>query len=127
MITVDRLMTRHLVTLETGRSALEAATLMKTRTIGSVFITQHSRIVGIVTESDIVRKVVGADQAPAALLVENIMSSPVIGIDSRQLVTDAADLMERHKIRHLAVSSAHAIVGVVSVRDLLHPVAIDEL
>ncbi len=127
MITVDRLMTRHLVTLETGRSALEAATLMKTRTIGSVFITQHSRIVGIVTESDIIRKVVGADQAPAALLVENIMSSPVIGIDSRQLVTDAADLMERHKIRHLAVSSAHAIVGVVSVRDLLHPVAIDEL
>lgn len=127
MITVDRLMTRHLVTLETGRSALEAATLMKTRTIGSVFITQHSRIVGIVTESDIIRKVVGADQAPADLLVENIMSSPVIGIDSRQLVTDAADLMERHKIRHLAVSSAHAIVGVVSVRDLLHPVAIDEL
>lgn len=127
MITVDRLMTRHMVTIATGTSALEAAKLMKTHTIGSVFVTQQDRIVGIVTESDIVRKVVGAHGVPAGISVEDIMSSPVIGIDGGRPVTEAADLMERHGTRHLAVSREHTIVGVVSVRDLLHPVAIDEL
>lgn len=54
------------------------------------------------------------------------MSSPVIGIDGHRSVTEAADLMEQHGTRHLAVLKDNSIVGIISVRDLLHPVSIDD-
>ncbi len=126
MITVDRLMTRQMVNIEAGTSAIEAAKLMKTHKIGSVFVKQKDRIIGIVTEPDIIRKVVGAERLPYFIPVEDIMSSPIIGIDGSRSVTDAADLMEQHGTRHLAVMKGESIVGILSVRDLLHPVSIDE-
>ena len=126
LITVDRLMTRQMVNIEAGTSAIEAAKLMKTHKIGSVFVKQKGRIIGIVTEPDIIRKVVGAERVPYYIPVEDIMSSPVIGIDGRRSVSEAADLMEQHGTRHLAVLKDDSIVGILSVRDLLHPVSIDE-
>ena len=127
MITVDKLMTRNLVNIQVGMSAIEAAKLMKNYKVGSVFVKQEDRIVGIITEPDIIRKVVGAERIPYYIQVEDIMSSPIIGIDGRRSITEAADLMERYGTRHLAVYSGDAIVGVLSVRDLLHPVSIDEM
>ena len=127
MITVDQLMTRNLVGIQRGTSAIEAAKLMKAHKVGSVFVKQDDRIVGIVTEPDIIRKVVGAERVPYYVPVEDIMSSPVIGIDSRRPITEAADLMEQHGLRHLAVLNSGSIVGILSVRDLLHPVSVDEL
>lgn len=127
MITVESLMTRHLVGIQAGTSAIEAAKLMRNNKVGSVFVKQENRIVGIVTEPDIIRKVVGAERVPYYVPVEDIMSSPVIGIDRRRPITEAADLMEQHGTRHLAVLEGGSIVGVLSVRDLLHPVSIDEL
>ncbi len=127
MITVERLMTRHLVDIRAGASAIEAAKLMKQHKVGSVFVKQDQRIVGIVTEPDIIRKVVGAEKIPYYIPVEDIMSSPVIGIEGRCPITEAADMMEQYGTRHLAVLKGGAIVGVLSVRDLLHPVSIDEL
>ncbi|MDW7648411.1 MAG: CBS domain-containing protein [Nitrospiraceae bacterium] len=127
MITVDRLMTRRVVSVAAGSSAIDAAKLMTNHKIGSVFVREQDRIVGIVTEPDIIRKVVAVDGVPYGIPVEDIMSSPVIGIDGRRSVTDAADLMERHGLRHLAILKDNSIVGILSVRDLLRPVYIDAL
>lgn len=126
MVTVGQIMTRHIVQLDAGMSAIEAAKLMKAHKVGSVLVKRDDAIVGIVTEPDIVRKVVGADRVPSFIPVEEIMSSPVVGIDERRPITEAADLMEQHGTRHLAVFQRGRIVGVLSVRDLLHPVSIDE-
>ena len=127
MITVDQLMSKSLVNIEVGMSAIEAAKLMKTCKVGSVFVKRDNRIIGIVTEPDIIRKVVGAERVPYYVPVEDIMSSPVIGIDWRRPITEAADMMEQHGTRHLAVLNGGSIVGILSVRDLLHPVSVDEL
>lgn len=120
------LMKRDLVRVRAGTSVVDAAKVMRERKIGSVFVEQDGMIVGIVTEPDIVRKVVGANRGPYFIPVEEIMSSPVIGIDGRRPITEAADLMDHHQMRHLAVMKAGAIVGVLSVRDLLRPISIDE-
>lgn len=127
MVTVDQLMAKSLVNMDAGMSAMEAAKLMKLHRVGSVLVKRDNRIVGIVTEPDIIRKVIGAERIPYYVRVEEIMSSPVVGIDSRRPLTEAADLMEQHGTRHLAVFNGGSVVGVLSVRDLLHPVAIDEL
>lgn len=126
MVTVSQLMTREVVTVEAGTAVVDTAKLMADRKIGSVLVEQNGEIVGIVSESDIVRKVVGVDLGSYFVPVEHIMSAPVIGIDQRRPITDAADLMERHGTRHLAVEQSGEIVGMLSVRDLLHPVSVDE-
>ncbi|MGH7166332.1 MAG: CBS domain-containing protein [Nitrospiraceae bacterium] len=126
MVKVMQLMKRDPVCVQAGTSVVDAAKVMRERNIGSVFVRQNYRIVGIVTEPDIVRKVVGADRGPYFIPVDDIMSSPVVGIDEHRPITEAADLMEQHHTRHLAVLKGGTIVGIVSVRDLLHPVSIDE-
>lgn len=126
MIPVERLMTKKLVHIEVGRSAIDAAKLMKAFKVGSVLVKKQGDIIGIVTEPDIIRKVIGDDKVPYYVPVESIMSSPVVGIDGRRPITEAADVMEQHGTRHLAVLSGDVIVGIVSVRDLLHPVSMDE-
>lgn len=126
MVTVNHVMTSRVVHIEAGTSAIDAAKMMTKHKIGSVFVKQDNRFVGIVTEPDIVRKVVGAERVPYYIPVEEIMSSPIVGIDEQRPITEAADLMEFHGTRHLAVFKSGTIVGILSVRDLLHPVSIDE-
>jgi CBS domain-containing protein len=126
MVTVQKLMKQDLAKVQDGTMVSDAAKVMRERKIGSVFVERGARIVGIVTETDIVRQIVGRDQMPGFVPVVSIMSSPVVGIDASRPITEAADLMERNRTRHLAVMRSGDIVGVLSVRDLLHPVSIDE-
>lgn len=126
MVTVGTLMKKDLVTIDAGTSVVEAAKLMKTCNVGSVLVAQEGQIVGIVTESDVVRKFVGAEKVPYFVPVEDIMSSPVLGIEERRPITEAAELMNKHHTRHLGVTKSGALVGVVSVRDFLQPVSVDD-
>lgn len=126
MVTVGKLMTPRPVTIDARATIREATKLMRERNIGSLFVHRVGTIEGILTEADIVRKVVGAELDPASTAVGAVMSSPLIGIDERHPITEAADLMDQHKTRHLAVTKSGSVVGVLSVRDLLHPVSIDE-
>jgi CBS domain-containing protein len=127
MIRIEQVMRRDLVTVDAGASVVEAAKLMRSFNVGSVLVSMNGRIVGIVTESDVVKKFVGAEKVPFFMPVEDIMSSPVLGIEANRPVTEAAELMDRHRTRHLGVTKAGALIGVVSVRDFLKPVAVDEL
>ncbi len=125
MVTVGQLMKQDLVTVDAGTSVVEAAKLMKACNVGSVLVAQKDRIVGIVTESDIVKKFVGADRLAYYIPIEEIMSSPVLGIEERRPITEAADMMNKHRTRHLGVTKGGTLVGVVSVRDFLQPVSVD--
>lgn len=127
MVTVGQLMKQDLVTVDAATLVIDAAKLMKACNVGSVLVSKKERIVGIVTESDIVKKFLGADKVPYFIAVEEIMSSPVVGIEARRPITEAADLMNKHRTRHLGVTKSGALVGVVSVRDFLKPVSIDDL
>ena len=126
MVRIGHLMKRDLVSVDYGQAVSVAATLMRTRGIGSVLVKHEEEIVGIVTEADVVRKVVAMHRAPEFTPVEYIMSSPLISIHEDCPLFEAASKMEEAKTRHLAVADQGDIVGMVSARDLLHPVAMDE-
>lgn len=127
MITVGALMKKDPVAVDAGTSVIEVATLMKVCGVESVLVARQARIIGIVTESDVVKKFVGAEKASYFVSVEEIMNSPVLGIEERSPLTAAAELMNRHSTLHLGVTKGGALIGVVSVRDFLRPVSIDEL
>ena len=126
MVTVGQLMRKEFISVDTGTSVVEVAKLMKTCNAEGVLVYERGRIAGIVTESDIVKKVIGSDRSPYFIPVEEIMSSPVVGIEERRPLTEAADLMNKHRSIHLGVIKNGTMVGILSVRDLLHPVSVDE-
>ena len=127
MVRIRALMKRDLASVESRQSVSVAANIMRKRRVGSVLVKYEGKIVGIVTESDIVRKVVSVHRLPELTPVETIMSSPLISIAEETPIFEAASIMEEHQTRHLAVANSHGIVGMVSVRDMLRPVATDEL
>ncbi|MGH7232418.1 MAG: CBS domain-containing protein, partial [Nitrospiraceae bacterium] len=87
MVTAQKLMKQDLAKVQVSSPVSDAAKVMRERKIGSVFVEQNDRIVGIVTETDIVRQIVGRDQMPGFVPVASIMSSPVIGIDGARPIT----------------------------------------
>jgi len=127
MLRVGELMKQDLTSVHSGESAYAAAMMMRILRIGSVFVKEHDHIVGIVTETDLVRKVMSMNRTPESTPVAAIMSAPVICIGQDRPIWNVAELMEQANVRHLPVTDEdEAIIGVISVRDLLHPVAVDD-
>mgnify|MGYP001317705848 CR=1 FL=1 len=126
MVRVGQLMTQDVVAVEAGTSVAEVARVMSLHRIGSVLVRKQDELIGIVTEPDIIRKGIGEGRDLRAVSAAEIMSSPIISIDERRPITEAADLMQENGTRHLGVRKGERLVGVVSVRDLFHPVSLDE-
>lgn len=118
------LMRTALETIDREEMLSTVATLMTDKRIGSLLVTQNGVVVGILTERDLVQKVVGLDKDPTQVTVGTVMSSPLIDIDINRTVHDASDLMAEKGIRHLAVTENHAIIGILSVRDLIRMISV---
>lgn len=127
MVRVEQLMTRELAFIESNQAVSAASNIMRIRNIGSLLVMQDSEMIGIVTESDIVRKVVAFHLQPEFVQVQQIMSNPIISIDETESIFEAAGIMKASGIRHLAVGNEDQVFGMLSVRDLLSPVSRDEL
>ena len=92
---------------------------LRDHNIGSLFVTKGNEIIGILTDTDIVRRCVAAGVDPNKGTVEQIMSAPIVMIDENKTLLDANDLMAQSHVRHLGVSRNSKLVGMISVRDLV--------
>jgi signal-transduction protein with cAMP-binding, CBS, and nucleotidyltransferase domain len=119
MSTVAMIMSKQPKTVGPSVSIVSAAKKMKTARVGSLFVKKGKKLVGIVTDTDIVRRAVSTSKPLGKLTVEKIMTTPICTIEGSQTVDDAQDMMGDLGVRHLAVTQAGEIVGVVSVRDVL--------
>jgi len=119
MSTVAQIMNKRVKAVGPATSVASAARTMKTARVGSLFVKKGKQIVGIVTDTDIVRRAVASGKPLGKLTVEKIMTKPVCTIEGGQSVDDAQDMMGDLGVRHLGVTQDGEIVGVVSVRDVL--------
>ncbi|HLZ34098.1 MAG TPA: CBS domain-containing protein [Nitrospira sp.] len=119
MATVSQIMTKRPKSIGPKTSVVSAAKTMRTARVGSLFVKKGKQLVGIVTDTDIVRRAVSTNKSLGKLTVEKIMTTPICTIESSQSVDDAQDMMGDLGVRHLGVTKGGAIVGVISVRDLL--------
>ncbi len=87
--------------------------------IGSVIVVDKDTPVGIVTQGDILRKVVGPEHDPKALKVRSIMSSQLHTIQSGASMEEAARTMVGHNVKRLPVTSNGRLVGIVTTTDLI--------
>ena len=119
MSTVTQIMTKPPKAVGPGMSVVGAAKAMRAARVGSLLVKKGRKLMGIVTDTDIVRRAVTANKNLSKLTVEKIMTTPVCTIEGDQPVDDAQDMMSELGVRQLGVTKDGEIVGVVSVRDVM--------
>jgi CBS domain-containing protein len=123
--TIGHYMQRALQGVSEDTSVLNAVSLMPARRIGSLVVhpageeSQRTKIIGLISETDLIRLVIAKDLNAAGTNVGQIMASPLLSIPSDRTMLDASHFMEKHGIRHLCVTEGEAVVGLISVRDLV--------
>ena len=114
------MMSRRILTVSVSAPVIEAARILCEAKIGALLVSgEDGRYVGILSETDLVRKVLAVERDPSRVLVSEVMMAPIITIEIDRSAHDASDLMAERAIRHLAVTEDGHIVGMLSVRDLL--------
>ena len=108
-----------ILSIDLESSVQEAAQFMVAHNIGSVLVKEFEEYVGIVTETDLTRKVLGKGLNAESTPVSEIMTSPILSLDCYLPVEEANRFMHKNKIRHLAVTEEEKIVGILSVKDLV--------
>ena len=118
------LMRTMIETIGSEETVAAAAKRMAEKHIGSLFIIEAGEMVGIVTESDLIRKGIACRLDGHTARVGSLMNSPLLDIDINRTIRDASDLMAKKRVRHLAVTENAKVVGVLSIRDLVKMVSV---
>ena len=117
---VKDIMSSPVVTLSEDETSNKVATLMDENGLGCVIITNKvGKPIGIITERDLVTRVLGKNLMPDAVNAKEIMTSPLVTIQPDATISEAARRMSRLDIRRLGVVYKGNLVGVISSKDIL--------
>jgi CBS domain-containing protein len=115
---VSEIMSTDLVTVGPEYNVADVASLMRSKRIGSVIVLEDDRVLGILTERDILG-VVGSGEDPKNVAAHEALTDDVVTIGPDAPVEEAAQEMVRAGVRHLPVISEQDLIGIVSMRDLV--------
>jgi CBS domain-containing protein len=117
-VEISAIMATDLATVGPEYNVADAASVMDARGIGSVIVLEDERVLGILTERDVL-KVIGSGEDPKNVAAHEALTNDVITIGPQATVEDAAREMVNAKVRHLLVTSDDGLLGIVSMRDLV--------
>lgn len=121
MPSVKDIMTKEIVTIEASRTVFEAAELMSSKGLGCLIIVIKEFPVGIITERDIVRRIV-AKRASFDLKLTEVMTKTLITVDPDASLKEAARIMSANKIHRLPVIKQNKLLGIVAASDFVRNV-----
>ena len=117
-LTVRQIM-RTIVSIDSKAKARDAARLMVEKRIGSLIANRDGLPFGIVTERDLVDKIVAGAADPSKVTVTEMMTAPLVTIDASSPLIDAARRMVEKQVKRLVVTEHDKIIGIVSQTDLV--------
>ena len=115
---VRDVMTANPRTVAPSMLVREAAALMRDENVGSLPLVENGRLVGVLTDRDVVVRVVAEARDPQAVSVGEIASRGLISAEPEQTLDDALRLMARHRVRRLPVVEGERLVGVLAQADV---------
>jgi len=119
LLLVRDTMVMNVKTVRVDDSALDAVKKMNKFRIGSIVVVSGDRPVGIITERNILQRVVEPGIDPMVIKAKEIMSTPLIAIEPHAPLEEAARLMVRHGIKKLPVVDDGRLVGIITTSDLV--------
>ncbi len=119
MVSITEVMSKELKKIPCEASIADTAQKMRDEQVGAIFIEKNGELVGSVSDRELVRKAVAERKDLENTPVESIMTTPLNSIDATETLLDAQNKMRELGVRHLAVREAGAVVGIISVGDLL--------
>jgi len=118
MLKVEDVMVEDVITVDSDVPVMEAVGLMNKQEIGCLIVVRRGKAVGIVTERDLLKRVLAESRDPKKTKVRQIMSKPLIFGEPDMDIEDAARLMFSKKIKKLPVVEKGKLVGLVTLTDL---------
>jgi|SRR5215813_5282415 len=125
MPSIANYVVRDVVGLEAEAPCKDAAALMAQRQIGAVAVKQDGKIVGLITERDLVTRILSRGLECTTPIVE-AMRRDVPPISPEVNEVECASLMKDHATRHLLVSDRNEVVGLISMRDVMQMMLADK-
>jgi len=117
-MTVKGAMSINLKKINSTATVTAAAKYMHEKNVGSLLIEDNDKILGIMTERDILSKVAAQGKHSDEVLVSEIMSTNLFTIDHNAPLEEAGELMRKHKVRRISVTDNDKIVGIITARDV---------
>jgi len=117
---VEEIMNTNVKTISPEDSSQEAAKMMKDSNVSCLIVVKTGKLVGILTEMDIIRNVTAENRRAAEVPVEEIMTTDVIMIKPDLDVIDAASVMIEKRIKKLPVVDNGKLLGIVTSMDIVH-------
>ncbi|MGB9936667.1 MAG: cyclic nucleotide-binding/CBS domain-containing protein [Methanobacterium sp.] len=118
-VTVNDAMTSSVVTVKPENTVADAAYLMTQNEVGCLIVKGEDEPEGIITESDIINKVVARDLKASAITVDEVMTKNLIKIDPGRELNEAARFMSKMHIRRLAVVKDGTLTGILTANDIM--------
>lgn len=122
-MSIGEIMTKKLEKINMSASAQEAAKAMTEGNVSSLVVTdKNDKAIGIVTEQNLVRRVVANDESSGKVNIQKIMFSPPVTIDANSSVEVAADIMIENKVKHLLVVENEDLnkpLGIITTNDFV--------
>jgi signal-transduction protein with cAMP-binding, CBS, and nucleotidyltransferase domain len=113
--TVGEIMSEKLETVKESATAQEAAKKLRNSDVSSLLVVDgKGKHVGIITERDLVRRVCAKDVSSSKIIIQKVMSNPLITVDSSSLLRVAANIMIQNKVRHLLVVGHNGAEGIIT-------------
>lgn len=119
---IEHFLNTNVVILEGDKYADEALRLMKERGVRSILVSHLGEVVGIVSKTDILFKVMSQGRNPGKVRLREIMTSPVMAVGPHNTVQETLTIMDRHVIRQVIASSHSAVLGMVSRDDIFEKI-----
>ncbi len=116
---IKEIMSKNVVTITKGCLITEAADLMRKKDISCLVITCGDVIEGIVTERDVLRKIIANQKMFNQIPVSEVMSAPVVTVDGDMGVRDAVNLMQDKHIRRIVIAKDEKMTGIVTESDFV--------
>lgn len=123
---VEEAMIKNVITLQRDVSAYDAVKLMNENRIGCLVVLQYGQVVGIITERDMLERVVEKCKNPKETNVTEIMTKRVIVGKPDMQLAEAAKLMFEKKVKKLPIVEGNRLVGLVTLTDLARMTSLDE-
>jgi len=112
-------MSSPVLNIDSESTIQEAGQYMRVNGVGSLLVKEFGEFVGMITETDLTRRVIAKGLNSETTKVADVMTKPILSMDRYFPVDQANEFMHQHNIRHLAVTEEDKIVGILSVKNLV--------